>query len=338
MIKEAIETLVLGNSLTMEEAASVMEEIMEGKVTPAQLGAFITALRIKGETADEITGLARVMRAKAIPVPIAEPVIDVVGTGGDNLNTFNISTAAAFVAAGAGLKVAKHNNRAMSSQCGSADVVEALGVRIDLNAEQVQRCVQEVGIGFMFAPAFHPAMKYAAAPRHEIGIRTVFNILGPLTNPARAEYQVLGVPNEELGEKIACALHRLGTKHSLVVHGVDGMDEISISGRSLIWDVTEYGVSKPCEICPEDFGFKRGNMTEIKGGTPEENAETLRRILNGEGAAKRDIVVMNAAAALVAGNRASDLREGAHIAEKVIDSGQARAKLDELINLSQNIA
>jgi len=338
MIKEAIGTLVLGNSLTMEEAAAVMEEIMEGKVTPAQLGAFITALRIKGETADEITGLARVMRAKAIPVPIAEPVIDVVGTGGDNLNTFNISTAAAFVAAGAGLKVAKHNNRAMSSQCGSADVVEALGVRIGLNAEQVQRCVQEVGIGFMFAPAFHPAMKYAAAPRHEIGIRTVFNILGPLTNPARAEYQVLGVPNEELGEKIACVLHRLGTKHSLVVHGVDGMDEISISGRSLIWDVTEYGVSKPCEICPEDFGFKRGNMTEIKGGTPEENAETLRRILNGEGAAKRDIVVMNAAAALVAGNRASDLREGAHIAEKVIDSGQARAKLDELINLSQNIA
>ena len=338
MIKEAIGTLVSGNSLTMEEAASAMEEIMEGKVTPAQLGAFITALRIKGETADEITGLARVMRAKAIPVPIAEPVIDVVGTGGDNLNTFNISTAAAFVAAGAGLKVAKHNNRAMSSQCGSADVVEALGVRIDLNAEQVQRCVQEVGIGFMFAPAFHPAMKYAAAPRHEIGIRTVFNILGPLTNPARAEYQVLGVPNEELGEKIASALHRLGTKHSLVVHGVDGMDEISINGRSLIWDVTEYGVSKPCEICPEDFGFKRGNMTEIKGGTPEENAETLRRILNGEGAAKRDIVVMNAAAALVAGNRASDLREGAHIAEKVIDSGQARAKLDELINLSQNIA
>jgi anthranilate phosphoribosyltransferase len=181
-------------------------------------------------------------------------------------------------------------------------------------------------------------MKYAAVPRREIGIRTVFNILGPLTNPARAEYQVLGVPNEELGEKIACVLHRLGTKHSLVVHGVDGMDEISISGRSLIWDVTEYGVSKPCEICPEDFGFKRVRMTEIKGGTPEENAETLRRILNGEGTAKRDIVVMNAAAALVAGNRASDLREGAHIAEKVIDSGQARAKLDELINLSQNIA
>jgi len=338
MIKEAIGILVSGRSLTVEEAASVMEEIMEGKVTPAQLGAFITALRIKGETADEITGLARVMRAKAIPVPIAEPVIDVVGTGGDYLNTFNISTTAAFVAAGAGLKVAKHGNRAISSHCGSADVLEALGIKIGLGADAVARCLETVGIGFMFAPIFHPAMKYAAAPRQEIGIRTVFNILGPLTNPAKAEYQVLGVPNEELGEKIASALHRLGTKHSLVVHGVDGMDEISISGRSLIWDVTEYGVSKPCEICPEDFGFKRGNMTEIKGGTSEENAETLRRILNGEGAAKRDIVVMNAAAALVAGNRASDFREGTHIAEKVIDSGQARAKLDELINLSQNIA
>jgi len=338
MIKEAIGILVSGRSLTVEEAASVMEEIMEGKVTPAQLGAFITALRIKGETADEITGLARVMRAKAIPVPIAEPVIDVVGTGGDYLNTFNISTTAAFVAAGAGLKVAKHGNRAISSHCGSADVLEALGIKIGLGADAVARCSETGGIGFMFAPIFHPAMKYAAAPRQEIGIRTVFNILGPLTNPAKAEYQVLGVPNEELGEKIASALHRLGTKHSLVVHGVDGMDEISISGRSLIWDVTEYGVSKPCEICPEDFGFKRGNMTEIKGGTSEENAETLRRILNGEGAAKRDIVVMNAAAALVAGNRASDFREGTHIAEKVIDSGQARAKLDELINLSQNIA
>jgi len=338
MIKEAIGILVSGRSLTVEEAASAMEEIMEGKVTPAQLGAFITALRIKGETADEITGLARVMRAKAIPVPIAEPVIDVVGTGGDYLNTFNISTAAAFVAAGAGLKVAKHGNRAISSHCGSADVLERLGIKIALGADAVAECLETVGIGFMFAPIFHPAMKYAAAPRHEIGIRTVFNILGPLTNPAKAEYQVLGVPNEELGEKIASALHRLGTKHSLVVYGIDGMDEISISGRSLIWDVTEYGVSKPCEICPEDFGFKRGNMTEVKGGTPEENAETLRRILNGEGAAKRDIVVMNAAAALVAGNRASDFREGTHIAEKVIDSGQAWAKLDELINFSQNIA
>jgi anthranilate phosphoribosyltransferase len=193
-----------------------------------------------------------------------------------------------------------------------------------------------VGIGFMFAPTFHPAMKYAAVPRREIGIRTVFNILGPLTNPARAEYQVLGVPNEELGETIASVLYRLGTKHSLVVHGVGGMDEISVSGRSLVWEVTEYGVSQPYEICPEDFGFEKASMTEIKGGTPDENAEMLRHTLNGERGAKRDVVVMNTAAALVAGNRASDFKEGAQIAEKVIDNGQAEVKLEELINFRQN--
>jgi len=337
MIREAISSLVSGCSLTMEEAASVMEEIMTGEATPAQFAAVVTALRIKGETAEEIAGLASVMRSKATPVLVTVPVIDTCGTGGDGSFTFNISTAAAFVAAGAGLKVAKHGNRAMSSQCGSADVLEALGVKIDLNAEQVQECLQEVGIGFMFAPVFHPAMKYASAPRREIGIRTVFNILGPLTNPARAEYQVLGVPNEELGEKIASVLHRLGTKHSLVVHGTGGMDEISISGSSLVWDVTEYGVSPPYEICPEDFGFEKASVTGIRGGTPDENAEVLRRILNGERGAKRDVVVMNTAAALVAGNRASDFKEGAHIAEKVIDNGQAQAKLEELINFSRNI-
>jgi len=337
MIREAIQTLVSGNSLTVEEAASVMEEIMTGEATPAQFAAFVTALRIKGETVEEIAGLASVMRSKATPVPVTVPVIDTCGTGGDGSFTFNISTAAALVAAGAGLKVAKHGNRAMSSQCGSADVLEALGVKIDLNAEQVQECLETVGIGFMFAPTFHPAMKYATVPRREIGIRTVFNILGPLTNPARAEYQVLGVPNEELGEKIASVLHRLGTKHSLVVHGIGGMDEISISGISLVWDVTEYGVLQPYEICPEDFGFEKASVTEIKGGTPDENAEILRRILNGERGAKRDVVVMNTAAALVAGNRASDFKEGAHIAEKVIDNGQTQAKLEELINFSQNI-
>ena len=337
MIREAIGTLVAGNSLTMEEAASVMKEIMEGEVTPAQFGAFVTALRLKGETVNEIAGLARTMRAKAIPVTVTEPVVDTCGTGGDGSHAFNISTAAAFVAAGAGLKVAKHGNRAMSSQCGSADVLEALGIKIDLGAEAVAQCLETVGIGFMFAPTFHPATKYVAVPRREIGIRTVFNILGPLTNPAGAEYQVLGVPNEELGEKIASVLYRLGTKHSLVVYGIGGMDEISISRESLVWDVTEYGVSPPYEICPEDFGFEKASMTEIKGGTPDENAEVLRRILNGERGAKRDIVVMNTAAALVAGNQASDFREGALTAEKVIDNGQAQAKLEELINFSRNI-
>ena len=337
MIKEAIASLVLGRPLTYEEAASVMEEIMTGEATPAQFAAFVTALRIKGETVDEIAGLASVMRSKATPVPVAGPVIDTCGTGGDGSFTFNISTAAAFIAAGAGLKVAKHGNRAMSSKCGSADVLEALGVKIELGAEAVAQCLDTVGIGFMFAPTFHLAMKYAAAPRREIGIRTVFNVLGPLTNPAKAEYQVLGVPNEELGEKIASVLYRLGTKHSLVVHGTGGMDEISISGETLVWDVTEDGVSPPYKICPEDFGFKRANVTEIKGGTPDANAEMLRRILNGERGPKRDIVVMNAAAALVAGNRAPDFKEGAHIAEMVIDSGQAQAKLEELINFSQNL-
>jgi len=337
MIKEAIQTLVSGRSLTMEQAAQVMEEIMQGETTPAQFGAFVTVLRVKGETADEIAGFARTMRAKAIRVMTAYPTVDVVGTGGDNSNTFNISTAAAFVAAGAGLKVAKHGNRAMSSQCGSADVLEALGIKIDLGAEAVAQCLERVGIGFMFAPAFHPAMKYAAGPRREIGIRTVFNILGPLTNPAGAEYQVLGVPNEELGGKIASVLHRLGTKHSLVVHGADSMDEISISGGSLVWEVNEYEVSPPYEIYPEDFGFEKASMTEVKGGTPDENAKMLRCILDGERGAKRDIVVMNASAALVAGNRASDLKEGAHIAERVIDNGQAQAKLEELINFSRTI-
>jgi len=337
MIREAIDTLVSGNSLTFEQATAVMEEIMRGEATPAQIAAFVTALRMKGETVDEIAGLASVMQAKATPVPVTAPVVDTCGTGGDGSSSFNISTAAAFIAAGAGLKVAKHGNRAMSSHCGSADVLEALGVKIDLGAEAVARCLETVGIAFMFAPIFHPAMKYAAAPRREIGIRTVFNILGPLTNPAEAEYQVVGVPNAELGEKIARVLHRLGTNHSLVVHGKDGMDEISISGKSLVWDVNPHRVLPPYEVSPEDFGFEKASMAEIRGGTARQNAKILRSILSGEAGAGRNIVVMNAAAALVAGNRAPDLGEGAHIARETIDSGRARAKLDELIHLSQSL-
>ena len=337
MIREAIETIVSGGSLTFEQAAGVMEEIMSGEVTPAQFAALVTALRIKGETVDEIAGLASVMRAKAIPVMATPPVVDTCGTGGDNSATFNISTTVAFVTAGAGLKVAKHGNRAMSSHCGSADVLEALGVKIDLGAEAVAEGLERIGIGFMFAPIFHPAMKYAAAPRREIGIRTVFNILGPLTNPARAESQVIGVPSRELGSKIASVLHRLGTKHSLVVHGIDGMDEISISGKSLIWEVNEHGTSSPYQVAPQDFGFKEASSAEIKGGTPEENAEMLRCILGGERSPGRDVVVMNAAAAFVAGNRASDLREGARLAEEVIDSGQALEKFDGLARLSQSL-
>jgi anthranilate phosphoribosyltransferase len=337
VIKEAIETVVNGRSLTFEEAAAVMENIMIGEATPAQFAAFITALRMKGEAVDEIAGLASVMQAKAAPVQAIPPVLDTCGTGGDNSCSFNISTTVAFVVAGTGLKVAKHGNRAMSSHCGSADVLEALGVKIELGAEAVAQCLEKVGIGFMFAPIFHPAMKYATTPRREIGIRTVFNILGPLTNPAKARFQVIGVPSKELGEKIASVLHRLGTEHSLVVHGTDGMDEISISGRSLVWDVNRNRVLPPYEVSPDDLGFMKASITQIKGGTARQNAKILRGILNGEVGARRNIVIMNAAAALVAGNQASDLKEGASIAEKMIDSGKALAKLDELIEFSQSL-
>ena len=337
-IREAIESLVAGSSLASEQASGVMEEIMSGKATPAQIAAFVTALRIKGETADEIVGLAKVMQAKAVPVVAPSPVVDTCGTGGDKSSSFNISTAAAFIAAGAGLKVAKHGNRAMSSKCGSADVLEALGVNIELGAEAVAKCLETIGIGFMFAPLFHPAMKYAAAPRRDIGIRTVFNILGPLISPARAQFQVMGVPTTELGEKIASVLHRLGSKHALVVHGMDGMDEISIRGKSLVWDITPQGVSPPYEVSPQYFGFKEADVTEIKGGTPEDNARILRSILKGEQGPRRDITVMNAAAAIVAGNGAPDLKEGARIAQEAIDSGRALEKLNALVRLSQSLS
>jgi anthranilate phosphoribosyltransferase len=337
MIKEAIDSIVNGRSITFEEAATVMEEILSGEATPAQFAAFVTALRIKGETVDEIAGLASVMQAKATPVRATPPLVDTCGTGGDNSSSFNISTTVAFIVAGAGLKVAKHGNRAMSSHCGSADVLEALGVKIELAAEAVAQCLETVGIGFMFAPVFHPAMKYATAPRREIGIRTVFNILGPLTNPAKAKFQVIGVPSKELGQKIASVLHSLGTEHSLVVHGVDGMDEISVSGKSLVWDVNQHRILPPYEVSPDDFGFMKASVTQIKGGTARQNAKILRGILSGEVGARRNIVIMNAAAALVAGNQASDLKEGACIAEKTIDSGKALAKLDELIKLSRSL-
>jgi len=336
MIKEAIQALVSGRSLTTEEAASVMEEIMQGEVTPAQFGAFVTALRIKGETANEITGFARTMRAKAIRVMTAHPAIDVVGTGGDNSNTFNISTTAAFVAAGAGLRVAKHGNRAASSQCGIADVLEALGVRINLNAEQVQRCLEEVGIGFMFAPAFHPAMKYAAAPRREIGIPTVFNILGPLTNPADVKAQVLGVADGSLVEKLALVLQSLGCHHALVVHGEDGLDEITITGKTQICELRD-GCTKSYSISPEDFGLPRASLDSLRGGTAEENATLLRKILASAPGPQQDVVLMNAAAALFAGDRAQSLEQGLLLAREVLDSGRALAKLEQLIEFSQSL-
>jgi anthranilate phosphoribosyltransferase len=338
MIKEAISSLVSGNSLTMEEASSVMEEIMDGSATQAQLGAFLVALKLKGETADEVAGLASVMRSRASRVSLAGPVIDIVGTGGDGSNTFNISTTSAFVMAGAGLRVAKHGNRAMSSRCGSADVLEALGVKIELKPEQVRSCVENVGIGFMFAQAFHPAMKYAAAPRREIGIRTVFNILGPLTNPAGVEFLVLGVPGEDLGDKIAEALCRLGTKRALVVHGLNGIDELSISGRSAVWEINDGCVTSARRyICPEDVGLKGADGNALTGGSPSQNANILRNVLNGERSARRDVVLLNAAAGIYTGRMAGSLREAVSTAAEVIDSGRAADKLEQLIAFSRNL-
>jgi anthranilate phosphoribosyltransferase len=335
MIREAISLLVAGHSLTMEQAAQTMEEIMAGQATPAQFGAFVTALRLKGETVDEIAGLASVMRAKAIRVPVSGPVVDTCGTGGDGSSTFNISTAAAFVAAGAGLKVAKHGNRAASSRCGSADVLEALGVKIDLTAEQVGRCLDEVGIGFMFAPSFHPAMKHAAGPRREIGIRTVFNILGPLTNPAGAKAQVIGVPEASLTLKMAQVLQRLGCRHALVVHGEDGLDEITISGETQVCEL-RHGTISSYSVSPEDFGVNRVSLDTLRGGTPQENAQMLRQVLAGAPGPQRQVVLMNAAAALVVGEKVSTLREGMELAGEAVDSGRALAKLEGFIELTRN--
>ena len=335
MIKEAIAQLVGGHSLTMDEASAVMNEIMEGSATPAQFGALVTALRLKGETVEEIAGFARTMRSKALRVSISEPVVDTCGTGGDGKGTFNISTTAAFVVAACGLKVAKHGNRAMSSQCGSADVLEALGVKIDLNPEQVQKCLEKVGIGFMLAPVFHPSMKYAAAPRKEVGIRTVFNILGPLTNPAGARAQVLGVPEKSLTEKMATVLKMLDCQHALVVHGEDGLDEITITGKTFVSELKK-GSIKNYEVTPEEFGLPRAKPDSLKGGTVKDNAELLRSILSGKKGAQRDIVLMNAAAALLAGDKITTLGQGITLAEQAIDNGKALQKVEELISFSHN--
>ncbi len=337
MIKEAIDTLVSGNSLTFDQAAQVMEEIMAGEATPAQFGAFVTALRVKGESVEEIAGLAKVMRAKATPVVVSKPTVDTCGTGGDAFGTFNISTTAAFVVAGAGLKVAKHGNRAMTSRCGSADVLEALGVKIDLSAEGVQHCLERAGIGFMFAPVFHPAMKYAVAPRREIGIRTVFNILGPLTNPAGAQAQVIGVSDGTVAPKMAQVLQRLGCHHVLVTHGEDGLDEISISEKTTIWELKSDTLSS-YTITPEEFGFARAKIEAIKGGTTSDNAIMLRDVLQGKKGARRDIVLLNAAAGLVAGDLAENLADGVKLAEEVINTGKAHQKLEQFIEASQSFS
>ena len=336
MIRDAIAALVEGRDLSEEEASGCMEQIMAGEATPAQLGAFLVALRLKGETVDEIVGLARVMRGRSLHVDVAGPLLDTCGTGGDASGTFNASTAAAFVAAGAGARVAKHGNRAMSSACGSADVLEALGVKIDLAPEGVAACIERAGIGFMFAQAFHPAMKHAAGPRREIGVRTVFNILGPLTNPAGAQAQVLGVADALLAEKLAEVLGRLGTKHALVVHGEDGLDEVSPSATTCVYELRDRRVTVS-RVAPADLGLAVHPRDAVRGGSAAENAAALRRVLEGETGALRDFTLLNAAAALVAGDLARDFKEGLALAAQSIDSGAAREKLEALVRVSNEV-
>jgi len=336
MIREAIAKLVERRHVSEAEASACMEELMSGAATPAQIGAFLVALRMKGETVDEITGLARVMREKSLHVEIEGPLLDTCGTGGDASGTFNVSTAAAFVAAGAGARVAKHGNRAMSSECGSADVLEALGGKIDLGPEGVERCINEANFGFMFAQAYHPAMKHVAPVRREIGVRTVFNILGPLTNPARAEHQVLGVADVAAAEKLAAVLARLGTGHALVVHGDDGLDEISVSAETDVFEVHDGGVVRRRFALPE-FGLAQHEASELRGGSPEQNATALRGVLAGETGPLRDFTLINAAAALVAADVAPDMQGGLALATKSIDSGAARKRLESWVRVSNEV-
>lgn len=330
MIKSAIQKLLLRESLTEQEIMNVMYCIMDGEATHSQIGAFLIALRFKGETIDEITGCAKVMREKAERVQHSLPYcIDTCGTGGDSANTFNISTTATFVAAAAGAKVAKHGNRAISSKSGSADVLEALGVNITTNSEQVGRCIEDVGIGFMFAQLFHKSMKNAAGVRKELGIRTVFNILGPLTNPADAKGQILGVFDESLTGVMANVLQKLGAERALIVHGCDGLDEISTTGQTKIAELKD-GIIKEYYFDAAELGIKRAVSTDLAGGDAAYNASVVRAVLAGEKGAKRDIVLVNAAAALYVAKVAKNLKEGMAIAVETIDSGLAAAKLMEL--------
>jgi len=349
IITEAVRQLVDRKDLSRIEAAAAMEAIMSGAATNAQIAAFLTALRMKGETVEELIGFAQVMRQKAVRIRVhddgvagltgtdREMLIDTCGTGGDATGTFNVSTATAFVVAGAGLKVAKHGNRSVSSLCGSADVVETLGISLDLTPQKVARCVDEVGIGFLYAPLLHTAMKHVMPVRREMAIRTVFNMLGPLTNPASANAQIIGVYSPGLTEPLARVLAELGTVRAFVVHGADNLDEISNTGESRVSEVRE-GMVRSYTLRPEDFGLARTTIAELMGGDREENARIIRAILDGEAGAKRDIVLMNSAAALVAGAKARDLKEGVGLAAHAIDSGAALRKLEALVGLSQRLA
>ena len=323
--------LLDGHDLTRDEAREAMNTIMSGDATPAQIGGFLVALRLKGETADEIAGCAEAMRAHVLPVkPQRDDLVDTAGTGGDGGRTFNISTAAALVAAAAGAGVAKHGNRAVSSASGSADVLEALGFRLELPPERIAQSIDELGFGFLFAPTHHPAMKHAAPVRKELAARTVFNVLGPLTNPAGARAQVVGVYSPDLVRTLAEVLAALGARRAFVVHGAGGIDELSPVGSNLVCEVEDGGV-RVREIDPADFGVKRCAPEELRGGSPEQNAAAIREVFAGANGGRRDAILLNAAGAIAAGGHADDLREGYELARWTVDSGAAAERLEALI-------
>lgn len=333
---QTITALLEGHDLSEQEAAAAMTEIMEGAATPAQIAGFVVALRAKGETTDEITGLVRTMRDLSQRVRVSGDVLDTCGTGGDRSGTFNVSTAAAIVCAGAGVKVAKHGNRAASSRCGSADVLEALGVKIDLSPEGVAACIESAGIGFCFAPVFHPAMRHAATPRRELGVATIFNFLGPLTNPAGARFQALGVSDAEMLPKMVDALDRLGSKHVVAFQGHEGLDELSTAGPSRVLELVD-GETREWTLDPGKLGFTPANLSQVAGGSADENATLVREVLDGAPGPRRDIVVLNAAAGLLAAGAAATIDEGVEQATAAIDVGGARRALDALVSASNAI-
>ena len=330
---QILSRLLGGGSLSEDEAGACMEEIMEGAATSAQIAGFVVALRAKGESTDEVAGLVRTMRRYAEKVEVAGDVLDTCGTGGDRSGTFNVSTAAALVCAGAGAKVAKHGNRAASSRCGSADVLEALGVKIDLPPGGVAACIGEAGIGFCFAPVFHPAMRHAGTTRRELGVPTIFNFLGPLTNPAGATRQALGVSDPRMVDKMVHTLGRLGSKHVLAFHGDDGLDELSTSGPSQVYELVE-GDIRRWTIDPAELGLPLSPLEAVAGGSADENAATIRSVLGGAPGPRRDIVLLNAAAGLVAAGRVDDMAAGLAMAAEAVDSGEANRRLDLLVEVS----
>ena len=337
MIQDSIKQLISKKSLTKTQAQQVMNEIMSGEVTGSQFGAFVTSLMLKGETANEVAGLATSMREHSLKVSVSEKIIlDTCGTGGDNSNTFNISTASGLILAGCGLKIAKHGNRAMSGNSGSADVLERLGVKINLSPKGVSKCIQETNFGFMFAQIYHPSMKFAAGPRKELGIKTVFNILGPLTNPANANHQIIGVYSPSVGNLMAEVLKILGSSRAMVVHSADGIDEISLWDKTNIWELKNNEISN-YEVTHKNFGLNQIDINELKVNSPEESVKIIQNILSGKKSAARDVVLANAAAGLLIAGKVDNLIEGVEIAQKSIDSGNASKQLNKLNKISNKL-